>query len=373
MKQNATAAGDIGTETGVPGGSCSAERPARSTPTTRRGLLLQLGRRRPAPDGDPTRYPGATPSWPRPTTAPATKCATSISGCANPNQAIERRRPELRGRRPNGRRASTRRHLRPLPRSAGTSISAIHFRISSRHPGPKNTVSYTQVMVQWHRPWSRDMNHGTGAVVRSIARRPRARALAGARWPAPPRWPLDRHLRPAARPAPTPPRSSPTSCCSWIPPGPSAGGTCPTRSRTSPTRRSGSPDDRLQELRSATSLYYNPARRMRCRKPVGRHCFTTPSFRAARYNAFDTASATLVDLSARSRPMTTALGHEGCCTTGYNDTPQPAYYCVHTGGTGGPDHRLRRSRPAPTADNGLPGAAGPVVAPATAARGRASS
>ena len=34
------------------------------------------------------------------------------------------------------------------PKSCGDDITAIHYRISSRIQGPKNTVSYTQVMVQ---------------------------------------------------------------------------------------------------------------------------------------------------------------------------------------------------------------------------------
>jgi hypothetical protein len=81
-------------------------------------------------------------------------------------------------------------------------------------------------------------------------------------------------------------------------------------------------------------LYYNPATVYALPKQANGLPFATPSFTAARYNAYDTGSSALVDLSTSFKAYDDTLwGTKGTLrTTGYNDTPQAAYYYVHTGG-----------------------------------------
>ncbi|HEX2659191.1 MAG TPA: hypothetical protein VHU40_13000, partial [Polyangia bacterium] len=84
-------------------------------------------------------------------------------------------------------------------------------------------------------------------------------------------------------------------------------------------------------------LYYNPATAYALPKQSNGLPFPTPSFTAARYNAFDTGSIALVDLSASFQAYDTNLwgGTPSAGTLkvkGVNDTPQAAYYYVHSGG-----------------------------------------
>ena len=74
-------------------------------------------------------------------------------------------------------------------------------------------------------------------------------------------------------------------------------------------------------------LYYNPTTKYLLPKDATGTAFPIPSFTAAPVDAFDTTSSTTIDLSSSFRAYQTATLR----TSGYNDTPQPAYYYVYTG------------------------------------------
>ena len=83
-------------------------------------------------------------------------------------------------------------------------------------------------------------------------------------------------------------------------------------------------------------LYYNPNTTYALPKQSNGLPFATPSFTAARYNAYDTGSVTLVNLSTSFKAYDDSLwGTKGTLRNvgaGYNDVAQAAYYYVHTGG-----------------------------------------
>ena len=76
-------------------------------------------------------------------------------------------------------------------------------------------------------------------------------------------------------------------------------------------------------------LYYNPASVYLLPKNADGSFFPTPSFTAARYDAFNTSSLVTVDLSASFTPYDDQTLEHG----GWAYTLGPAYYYLHTGGT----------------------------------------
>ncbi len=83
-------------------------------------------------------------------------------------------------------------------------------------------------------------------------------------------------------------------------------------------------------------LYYNPFTTYVLPKKADGSFFPAPVFTAALYNAYDLLSVTTVDLSSSFKAYDDSLyapGQGTLRTSGYNDTPQPAYYYWHTGGS----------------------------------------
>ena len=76
-------------------------------------------------------------------------------------------------------------------------------------------------------------------------------------------------------------------------------------------------------------LYYNRGQTYAIPKGADGLPFPTPSFSNARYDAFDTASTTTVNLGNAFK----AYDDRSLRTSGYNDTPQAAYYYVKSGGS----------------------------------------
>ena len=150
MKQNATSAGDFGTESAIAwwrtqkviAGALDAD-------VAGEGYFSSWGAAGDARlTGDPTLYPWGS-----------AKQATSNDGtgndvryiierlCLNPNQSSTQAgqlcvvTPVQDGRDKSGTCAH-------YPKSCDDDITVVHYRISTRIQGPKNTVSYIQVMVQ---------------------------------------------------------------------------------------------------------------------------------------------------------------------------------------------------------------------------------
>ncbi|MEP7300983.1 MAG: PilC/PilY family type IV pilus protein, partial [Caldimonas sp.] len=81
-------------------------------------------------------------------------------------------------------------------------------------------------------------------------------------------------------------------------------------------------------------LYYNPTKDYILPKRADGSFFLPPSFAAAPYDAFDTLSVTTVDLSVAFKAYDSGFQGQGTLRgTGYDDSPQEAYYYIHTGGT----------------------------------------
>jgi Tfp pilus tip-associated adhesin PilY1 len=76
-------------------------------------------------------------------------------------------------------------------------------------------------------------------------------------------------------------------------------------------------------------LYYNRNQTYALPKKADGTLFPSPSFTAARYDAFDISSSTLVNLATSFK----AYDNLTLRFFGNNDTPQPAYYYYKTGGT----------------------------------------
>jgi hypothetical protein len=79
-------------------------------------------------------------------------------------------------------------------------------------------------------------------------------------------------------------------------------------------------------------VYYNPSQAYAVPKNADGSLFAVPSFTNAPYDgyfAFNGASNATVDLSSAFKAYDDATLR----TSGYNDTPQPAYYYYKTGGT----------------------------------------
>src|SRR5664280_2372741 len=77
------------------------------------------------------------------------------------------------------------------------------------------------------------------------------------------------------------------------------------------------------------ALYYNRNQTYAIPKLASGLLFPTPSFHSASYDPFDITSFTMVDLSSAFK----AYDDQTLRTSGYNDTPQPAYYYYKTGGS----------------------------------------
>ena len=76
-------------------------------------------------------------------------------------------------------------------------------------------------------------------------------------------------------------------------------------------------------------LYYNPFTSYQLPKLASGAFFPAPNFNGGLYDAYDSASIVPpVDLSSLFK----AYDDLTLRTSGYNDTPQPAYYYWHTGG-----------------------------------------
>ncbi|HVO23626.1 MAG TPA: hypothetical protein VMW56_08360, partial [Candidatus Margulisiibacteriota bacterium] len=106
------------------------------------------------------------------------------------------------------------------------------------------------------------------------------------------------------------------------------------------------------------ALYYNPNTTYALPRQSDGTFFPTPTFNAARYDAFDTSSSTVVDLSSAF----TAYDPNTLLHGGYTDAAQPAYYYLHTGGSGGSGALGYGQPPCNDADNGVPGTSGGVAA-----------
>lgn len=150
MKQNATAAGDFGTESAIAWWSAQRNVPgALDADVPGEGYFSSWGAAGdPRLSGDPTRYPWGSAKQATANDGTGNEVSYIIERlCLNPNQATNIagqlcvNSPVEDGRDKSG----TCDHY---PKSCGDDITAIHYRISSRIQGPKNTVSYTQVMVQ---------------------------------------------------------------------------------------------------------------------------------------------------------------------------------------------------------------------------------
>jgi hypothetical protein len=122
-------------------------------------------------------------------------------------------------------------------------------------------------------------------------------------------------------------------------------------------------------------LYYNRNQTYAIPKKADGTQFPTPSFNAARYDPFDTSSSTVVDLALAFK----AYDSITLRTSGYNDTPQPAYYYYKTAARSPsapttpalasmatPGSRWRRRTVAPGTESSsapAPGSAAPMSVP----------
>src|SRR5689334_4186097 len=106
------------------------------------------------------------------------------------------------------------------------------------------------------------------------------------------------------------------------------------------------------------ALYYNPNNTYALPRQSDGTFFPTPAFNSARYDAFDTSSNVLTDLSSsfKAYDSTTLL------FAAFSDTAQPAYYYIHTGGSGGSGALNYGQSPCYDADNAAPGTSGGVAA-----------
>jgi Tfp pilus tip-associated adhesin PilY1 len=96
-------------------------------------------------------------------------------------------------------------------------------------------------------------------------------------------------------------------------------------------------------------LYYNPRVAYALPKQSDGTPFPTPSFTGARYDAYDTASATVVNLSTSFK----AYDDITLRTSGSNDLPQAAYYYTHSSGS----NLDYKAAPCTDADSGVTKAA----------------
>jgi hypothetical protein len=150
MKQNATAAGDFGTEAAIAWWVVQKAIPnALDNDVAAEGYYSSWGT---VADkrltGDPTLYPWGSAKQATPNDGTGNEVSYIIERlCLNAAQAANNANQLCvvttvdDGRDKSG----TCDHY---PKSCGDDITAIHYRISSRIQGPRNTVSYIQVMVQ---------------------------------------------------------------------------------------------------------------------------------------------------------------------------------------------------------------------------------
>jgi hypothetical protein len=150
MKQNATSAGDFGTESAIAWWVVQKAIPgALDNDVPGEAYYSNWGvAGDPRLTGDPTLYPWG-----------AAKQATANDGtgndvryiierlCLNPNQAatIAGQLCVVSAVQDGRDKSGTCDHY---PKSCGDDITAVHYRISTRIQGPRNTLSYIQVMVQ---------------------------------------------------------------------------------------------------------------------------------------------------------------------------------------------------------------------------------
>ena len=150
MKQNATAAGDFGTESAIAWWVVQKAIPnALDADVPAEGYYSSWGAVGDARlTGDPTGYPWGSAKQATANDGTNNQVSYIIERlCLNPNQASSLagqlcvNSPVEDGLDKSGTCAH-------YPKSCGDDITAIHYRISSRVQGPRNTVSYIQVMVQ---------------------------------------------------------------------------------------------------------------------------------------------------------------------------------------------------------------------------------
>jgi type IV pilus assembly protein PilX len=149
MKQNATSAGDLGTETAIAWWDVQRKLPGvLDSDIPAEGYFSSWGAAGDARlSGDPTRYPWGSAKQATANDGTGNEVLYIIERlCLNADQAANVagqlcvNSPISDGTDKSG----TCDHY---PKSCGDDATAIHYRISSRIQGPKNTVSYTQVMV----------------------------------------------------------------------------------------------------------------------------------------------------------------------------------------------------------------------------------
>lgn len=150
MKQNATSAGDFGTESAIAWWVVQKAIPnGLDNDVLAQGYFSSWGvAGDPRLAGDPTRYPWGSAKQATANDGTSNEVSYIIERlCLNPNQASDNaaqlcvNSPVQDGRDKSG-------TCDNYPKSCGDDITAIHYRISSRIQGPRNTVSYIQVMVQ---------------------------------------------------------------------------------------------------------------------------------------------------------------------------------------------------------------------------------